>query len=249
MSRANKHKKAASLCEVLEFCSKQLGLAGIACLAASSMELRKASLAAARSDAALLLIDTVKAAAAAAAFDNQAAESKQQRVRQHVKAVAWLLQVEPTAAKTAATAELLLHTPGLPLQMAEQLVASGVRVSYEQICTAASSMVAGVELWVKAHLNLGVTADIPWYAVMMCVPDLVSSQRHGIMEYTVYHPLCMRGGCPAPGLVLCSALSTANTNATFGRASSIAWPSENSGAAATAAITGGIYVSTYAIAH
>jgi hypothetical protein len=194
----------------MEYCSRQLGITGTACLAASSRQLRTASLAAARSDAALLLVDTVKAAAAAGTVDKQASESEQQRVRQHVKAVAWLLQVEPTAAKTAATAELLLHVPGVPLQMTEQLVAADVRVSYEQICAAARSMVAGVELWVKAHLNLGVTADIPWFAVMVCVPDLVSCHQHGSIGYKVYHALSMWGGRPTPGLnaVQCHVNST-----------------------------------------
>jgi hypothetical protein len=194
---------------VLGYCSKQLGLTGIACRAASSRQLRKASLAAARGDAALFLVDTVKAAASAARVDKPAAEPEQQRLQQHLKAVAWLLQVEPTAAKTATTAQLLLHVPGVPLQMTEQLVAAGVRVSFEQICAAASDMVAGVELWVQAHLKLGAMADIPRSAVMVCVrdtPEWVSWHVQQKPYSTAVHRLlCVLGRCKAAGLMLCSA--------------------------------------------
>jgi hypothetical protein len=168
---------------MLGYCSKQLGLAGLACLAASSRQLRQASLAAARSDAAFLLPDTIRAAATDARIYKPAVRSEQQRLQKHMKAVAWLLQVEPTAAKTAATAQLLLHVPGLPLQIIEQLVEAGVCVSFEQICAAASSLVAGVERWVHAHLDLGVTANIPWIAVMVCHPGLVSWHLHCTMQY------------------------------------------------------------------
>jgi hypothetical protein len=137
-----------------------------------------------------LLVDTVKAAATAARVDKPAAESEQQRLQQHLNAVAWLLQVQPTAAKTARTAQLLLHVPGVPLQFAEQLVAAGVRVSFEQICTAASSMVAGVELWVQAHLNLGVTADIPLDGFIMCAPDLVSLHIHQVLHSILFCCAC-----------------------------------------------------------
>jgi hypothetical protein len=84
---------------VLTYCIRQLGLKGLACLAASSKQLRKASLAAVCDsyDAALLLVDTVKAAAATAALDES--KSKRWDRYQQKRAVAWLLQAAPTAVK------------------------------------------------------------------------------------------------------------------------------------------------------
>jgi hypothetical protein len=128
-----------------------------------------------------------------------------------MKAVAWLLQVEPTAAKTATTAQLLLHVPGVPLMMTEQLVAAGARVSFEQMCAAASEMIAGVELWVQACLNLDVTADIPSMAFIMCASDLVSLLLRQTMYQIVgcsvvcagWTHMCCR---TTAGLMLCSAV-------------------------------------------
>jgi hypothetical protein len=164
-----------AICGVLTYCIKQLGLKGLACLAASSKQLRKASLAAVHSDTALLLVDTVKVAATTAAL----VESKSKRwdTYQQKKAVAWLQQAEPTAIKTAATAQLqqqLLRVPGVPLWMAEQLVAAGFHVSFQQLTAAASSMVAGVEVWMQAHVHQGVKADFPIEAIMAIATDWVS---------------------------------------------------------------------------
>jgi hypothetical protein len=167
-AEADEITETEPLCDVITYCSRQLGLQGLACLAASSKQLRKASLAAVNSDASFLLVDAVKAAATTAALE----ESKAQRwhTYQHKKALAWLLQADPTAVKaaTTVTAQLLLLVPGVPLHVAEQLVAAGMQYSFEQICAAARSLVPGVEVWIQAHLHMGVTADIPRSAIEMC---------------------------------------------------------------------------------
>jgi hypothetical protein len=184
-SEADELKETESLCDIITYCSKQLGLQGLACLAASSKQLRKASLAVVCSDAAFLLVDTVKAAAATAALYDES-KYKNWHTYKHKKALAWLLQEDPTAVKTAApvTVQLLLLVPCVPLHVAEQLVAAGMCVSFEQVCAAARSRVAGVEVWIQAHLHMAVTSDIPRSAIEMCActADWVSWRLWHIMR-------------------------------------------------------------------
>jgi hypothetical protein len=78
---------------------------------------------------------------------------------------------------TADVLQRLLHVPHVPLQHAQQLVAAGVHISYAQVLEAASSMVAGVEVWVQAQQQLKSRNkkkrlhdlyDIPAEAVAIC---------------------------------------------------------------------------------
>jgi hypothetical protein len=54
------------------------------------------------------------------------------------------------------------------MKFAKQLVAAGMRITLAQLLDAANSMVAGVEVWVRAQQALGITTDIPAPAVAIC---------------------------------------------------------------------------------
>jgi hypothetical protein len=153
----------------LAYCSKQLGLQGLSRLAASSKCLRKASLAATCRDAPLLLLDTAKAAAKFNKFRDPATQLASQ---QNMEAVAWLLPFVPAAATSATTAAQMLSVPNVPLQLAEQLVAAGMRLSFPQITAAARRMIAGVEVWMQAQLDDCRLTDIPRAAIELCASPL-----------------------------------------------------------------------------
>jgi hypothetical protein len=78
----------------------------------------------------------------------------------------WVLKAAPAA--VAGAAERLVRMPAVPLDMAKVLVAAGVRITYAQVIAAARNMVAGVEVWVQAHQQLGVESDIPSLAQEIC---------------------------------------------------------------------------------
>jgi hypothetical protein len=162
---------------VLPFHSQQLGLQGLACLAATSKQLRNASLGLARNHA-LMLVAAMKtevvaataaaaAAAAAECVSGIAAHTKPTcwLCTQHMHAITWLLHHAPNAAKAAGMAECAVQIPSVPLIWAKQLVAAGMHVSD------AHSMVAGVEVWVVAQQQLDVQRDIPAAAVNICDGD------------------------------------------------------------------------------
>jgi hypothetical protein len=65
----------------------------------------------------------------------------------------------------------LIYLPSVDLSWAVQLVEAGVRISHSQLLHAASSMLAGVEVWVQAQQQLGVQTDIPAVAVAICCGD------------------------------------------------------------------------------
>jgi hypothetical protein len=78
---------------------------------------------------------------------------------------------------TADVLQRMVHIPHVPLQQARQLVVAGVHISYAQLLTAGSIMVAGVEAWVQAlqelerfsyDEQLGSLHDIPAEAVAIC---------------------------------------------------------------------------------
>jgi hypothetical protein len=98
--------------------------------------------------------------------------------------MAWLLHMVPAAATSATTAERLLCIPDVPLQLAKQLVAAGMRISFLQMTEAASSMVAGAEVWMQAQLQQRVGVYIPAAAIKLCatrdwVSLLAMCQGHG----------------------------------------------------------------------
>jgi hypothetical protein len=62
-----------------------------------------------------------------------------------MQAAEWVLQAASTAADAA---QVLVHAPALSVDTAKHFVAAGTRVMYAQLLAAASSMVAGVEVWV-----------------------------------------------------------------------------------------------------
>jgi hypothetical protein len=58
------------------------------------------------------------------------------------------------------------------------LVAAGVRMTYQQLLSAANSMVAGLEVWVQAQRQQRVKSDIPAVAATICCgKKWVSSYR------------------------------------------------------------------------
>jgi hypothetical protein len=159
---------STGLQDVVNYCSSHLGLQGLACLAASSKQLKKACLQTATSDAALLLVHAVNAAAKEGCTSNAADSAACEKEQQHVRAAAWLLHVAPKAATAATTAEQLLRLPSVPLGVAKQFVKAGLRVSFAQLQAAANSMVSGVEVWMAAQQQLGVVTDVPTAVVEFC---------------------------------------------------------------------------------
>uniref|UniRef100_A0A383V6A8 Uncharacterized protein n=1 Tax=Tetradesmus obliquus TaxID=3088 RepID=A0A383V6A8_TETOB len=81
--------------------------------------------------------------------------------QQGIHAVGWLgallLRTAPNSA--ADVSARLLSCPALPQAVVVQLVHAGMAVTYAQLLAAADSMVAGVEVWVLAQQQLGITKD------------------------------------------------------------------------------------------
>jgi hypothetical protein len=92
-----------------------------------------------------------------------------QEEAQRLQAAAWVLQATPVAAYTA---EVLVRAPSLPLHIAKQIVAAGARVTFTPLLAAASSMAAGLEVWVQAQKELGIRTDIPSAAEAICCSSI-----------------------------------------------------------------------------
>jgi hypothetical protein len=174
---------AATLVDVLPYLGRALGLRGLACLAGSSRQLRESCINFAESNARILLLDALpavktggdlaEAAAAAAAEATRITPMITAELDERLQPVMWLLHVAPAVSSSSALTasdvlQRLLHLPHVPLQQAQQLLAAGVRIPYAQLLAAARSMVAGVEVWVQAQQQLGITSDIPAAAVAIC---------------------------------------------------------------------------------
>jgi hypothetical protein len=120
-----------------------------------------------------------------------------------------LLRVAPHSAGTALAAadviQRVVHVPYVPLQQAKQLVAAGVRISSAQLLSAASYMVAGVEVWVQALEQLGIASDLPAAVVAICCTrDQVSLRTH---MFVAQQAACLQSTleCPSP---VCNKLHT-----------------------------------------
>jgi hypothetical protein len=177
------------------YLGKALRLQGLACLASSNRQLRQECVDTAKQNACELLLmalppvkalETLVASAAAAAA--AAAVPAPSAANQRLQPVLWLVHVAPsTAARALAAADVLqrlVHLPHIDLQHAQQLVAAGVRVPYSQLVSAASDMVTGVEVWVRAQQQLGVANDVPPAAVQCCSgQDWVSSHVAGTTQF------------------------------------------------------------------
>jgi hypothetical protein len=184
---------AAGLISALPLLGRALGLQGLACLASSSQQLRQECVEYIAEHALMLLKDTLPsmkavcgtasaaeaavatavadAPAPAAAAATAAASLPSPADQRLLLMVLWLLQTSPGTAANAQAADVLqrlLHVPRVPLQQAQQLVAAGVRVRFEPLLAAASSMVAGVEVWVQAQYIMGISTDVPAAAVAVC---------------------------------------------------------------------------------
>jgi hypothetical protein len=197
-----------SLLHVLPYLGRALGLKGLACLAATCRQLKQECVTFVNHNACLLLLDSLppvkpmeclKAAAeAAAAVPRGALPPREAAADQCLQPVLWLLQVTPHSATAALAAadvlQRLVHLPHVPLQQAQQLVAAGVRISYAQLLAAASSMVAGVEVWVQAQQQLDVTSEVPAAVVAICChQDWVS-----LLSTAFASLVTNRDGCTEP---------------------------------------------------
>jgi hypothetical protein len=89
-------------------------------------------------------------------------------LQQRFQAVQWLLLHTPEAAAAAGVADHALHVPAVPLHCANQLLAAGMTFTYAQLLHAAHSMVAGVEVWVRAQRELGLQTEIRQVAFDIC---------------------------------------------------------------------------------
>uniref|UniRef100_A0A383W171 Uncharacterized protein n=1 Tax=Tetradesmus obliquus TaxID=3088 RepID=A0A383W171_TETOB len=151
--------------ELLSSCSRHLGVAGLARVAASSKQLNDTCIIIARRDVQSLLQAALQQATAAASGIEQ---------DQHLQAVLWLLQAAPAAAAAASVSEQLVRLTDVPNRWVLQLVTAGVRIMYPQLLAAASSMVPGMEVWVQAQQQLGVQTDMPAAAVDVCCGDIAA---------------------------------------------------------------------------
>jgi hypothetical protein len=128
----------------------------------------------------MLLLDALPAVKAGDDLTATAAATRLNRILpwdgaaedKRLQPVIWLLHVAPGVTSNAVTAadvlQQLLHLPNVPLQHARQLVEAGVRISYAQLLSAASDMVAAVEVWVQAQQDMGLSTDVPVAAVAVC---------------------------------------------------------------------------------
>jgi hypothetical protein len=169
-----------SLEEVTGCISKHLGLQGLACLAASSQQYKQNCLHTVRNNAALLLLDAIDTAAT---LQSQSQDADTLTAAAHttagsavlrqtcMQASVWLLRAAPSEATAAKAAENIMRIPNVPLSIAQQLVAAGVRISFLQLKAASAKMVAGVEVWVQARQQLCVKTDIPAAIVELCCSD------------------------------------------------------------------------------
>jgi hypothetical protein len=96
-------------------------------------------------------------------------ESQQEQHKQAV-ALGWLAAVVLRKAPAMAeeVTKRLFYIPHVPLETAQQLVELGVRISYTQLLAASHSMVAEVEVWVRAQQSRNVHTDIPATVVAVC---------------------------------------------------------------------------------
>jgi hypothetical protein len=176
---------AGRLISALPFCGRAVGLQGLAWLASTSKQMRRECIDYITQQPAMLLTDAMApvravddlaaaAEAAGAEADAVAAAGKVAPPRADQRLppmVLWLLRVAPGVAANAQAADVLqrlLRLPCVPLEQAQQLVAAGVRIRYGPLLAAARSMVAGVEVWVRAQHELGISTDIPAAAVAIC---------------------------------------------------------------------------------
>jgi hypothetical protein len=158
------------LISIMPYCCTQLGPSGLACLAATSKQLKVACTTIVQLDARRLLLGALDAAGAAVdpATSTGSASAASSAAYKAMQSVAWLLDAVPSVITAADIAEHLVHVPAVPVACAEQLVAAGVRISCKHLLAAANSMVPGVEVWVQAQQKLGVWTDIPATAVAIC---------------------------------------------------------------------------------
>jgi hypothetical protein len=68
------------------------------------------------------------------------------------------------------------------MQQAQQLVAADERVRFEPLLAAASSMVAGAEVWVQAQHEQGISTDIPAAAVAICCGHSLVSAHSAVLS-------------------------------------------------------------------
>jgi hypothetical protein len=181
--------------DVLPYLGPVLGLQGLACLASTCPQLKQECFAYIYGNVTALLLDALPsvnaeeglaavAERAAAAPPPPAAEAE---ACQRLQPVIWLLQVSPSTLSSAVAGadvlQRLVHLPHVPLPQAKQLVAAGVRIPYAQLLSAASSMVAGVEVWVQAQQQLGISTDVPAAAIAICCgEDSVSVQAGALSK-------------------------------------------------------------------
>jgi hypothetical protein len=148
----------------LRECRKQLGLQGLACLASVSTELKHLCTISNPQQAAEALLGTLEAATPKAAAAD--ADAPTRVPFRGYYAALHVMHTWPqivTADVTSCIVQLKVTR-----RQAVQLVRAGIRMRYDQLLEAASSMVAGVEVWVQAQQQLGVQTDIPAVAVAIC---------------------------------------------------------------------------------
>jgi hypothetical protein len=187
-------QEAERLQDALHSCpalSAQLGLQGLACLAACSRTLKDACNNRVCRDAQSLLQPLVQQGA--------------QLQEQHKHAAVWLMKLlhrAPNKATVAEVEELLVFVPIMGLYWALQLVSAGVHISCAQLLAAADSMVAGVEVWVQAQQQLKMKSDMPPAAYTICCSSKwVSQAAHG--QCFTWYLLSKLVGATSAALHLC----------------------------------------------
>jgi hypothetical protein len=165
--------------QVLPFCSRQMGLQGLACLAACSKKAKLTSDEIKSKDALIVLLGTLDATKAEAAAESAAGAIQRSFDKQLTRLAAWWkpvqkhVQTVPTALTLAGVSDRMLWLPPVSLKQAKQLISGGVRIRYAELLTAASCMVPGLAMWVQAQQQLGIQTDIPKAAVEVCTNGTV----------------------------------------------------------------------------
>jgi hypothetical protein len=140
---------------LLDHAKEQLGVKGLACLAATTRDYRSTCHAHARLNCVWLI--------------DQELNQAQGRRAQQERALVWLASVarnDPNAERDVA--EQLLSLKLVSPNLAAELIRAGVRVTYAQLLAAAKRGVTGVEVWVQALQQVGGTTDMPAIAVAIC---------------------------------------------------------------------------------
>jgi hypothetical protein len=178
-------------------CIKQLGLQGLACLAACGKQLKRGCSDLLKTYATEALIGALEAAGAAkaAAASDVDSTAEQNAVNSAINGLSWLLKQVPKdqhAELLAVASEHVVLYPAVAQWQAHQFCRLGVRIHHTQLIAAANSMVLGVEVWAQTQQEFEIRSDISPAAVAICC----NNTNHWVSGMLLYSS---KRGCCACG--------------------------------------------------